>query len=119
MQTKTKVTLYQIIPELDTDRLMFQDLDAVQAACGGRVPAEIYESVYHGDLEVAGPEDVYYIFNMDHPDGYRGRPMSVSDVVELTPTSGCSTFYFCNPVGHVQIEFEKWYAKNGAPFFYL
>ena len=38
-------------------------------------------------------EEVYQMFNLDHPDGYRGRSLSVSDVVEVVGEEK-STFHF-------------------------
>lgn len=102
-----KVVLYQLIPELDMDHLMFEDLKTILAKSDGRIPAERYEAVYCGDLDVITPEDVYFIFNLAHPEGYTGRSMSVSDVVEFIPAPGCSMFYFCNMIGHVEVDFDK------------
>ena len=46
------VTLYQIIPELDNDHLMFRNLQAILQASDHQVPAELYETVFSGELEV-------------------------------------------------------------------
>lgn len=58
-----KITIYQIIPELDQDRLMFMPLSYFQKAGYPSPPAEIYESVFCGETEVATPEEIYRIFN--------------------------------------------------------
>lgn len=102
-----KITLYQIIPELDNDHLMFRDLQFIRTASNNQVPAELYESVYSGELEIQGLEDAYYIFNMAHPEGYQGRSMSVSDVVELATSDGDSEFFFCDSIGFKKIPFDK------------
>ena len=47
-----KITIYQIIPELDQDRLMFMPLSYFQKAGYPSPPAEIYESVFCGKTEV-------------------------------------------------------------------
>lgn len=101
-----KITLYQIVPELDNDHLMFCDLRFIQTAGYDKVPAEIYESVYHGDLDIKTPEDAFYVFNMAHPEGYKGRSMSVSDVIQFPDSSGGKQFYFCGTVGFQKIEFD-------------
>ena len=44
-----KITIYQIIPELDQDRLMFMPLSYFQKAGYPSPPAEIYESVFCGE----------------------------------------------------------------------
>lgn len=101
-----KITLYQIVPELDNDHLMFCDLRFIQTAGYDKVPAEIYESVYHGDLDIKTPEDAFYVFNMAHPEVYKGRSMSVSDVIQFPDSSGGKQFYFCGTVGFQKIEFD-------------
>ena len=54
-----KITIYQIIPELDQDRLMFMPLSYFQKAGYPSPPAEIYESVFCGETEVATLEEIY------------------------------------------------------------
>ena len=101
------VTLYQIIPELDNDHLMFRNLQAILQASNHQVPAELYETVFSGELEVQSLQDIFTIFNIAHPEGYRGRSMSVSDVVEIPASTGENDFYFCEPIGYKKILFDK------------
>ena len=101
------VTLYQIIPELDNDHLMFRNLQAILQASNHQVPAELYETVFSGELEVQDLQDIFTIFNIAHPVGYRGRSMSVSDVVEIPAPTGESDFYFCEPIGYAKVLFDK------------
>ena len=106
-----KITVYQIVPELDNDHLMFRRLNFIKTASGNKVPAEIYEAVYSGELEISSPDDAFVIFNTAFPEGYKGRSMSVSDVVEMAHSSDDSRFYFCDsPCGFPEIEFEKAHA---------
>lgn len=102
-----KVTLYQVIPEQDGGHLLFADLYKIRRLCGGRVPAENYGVAYSGELEISTPEEAYAVFNMSRPEGYTGRSMSVSDVLEFTDREGRSVFYFCNPVGFEEIRFDS------------
>lgn len=44
------ITIYQMILEPKNHDLVFQDLKSIFAACQNRVPAEIYEHVYHGEI---------------------------------------------------------------------
>ena len=103
-----KITVYQIVPELDNDHLTFRGLSFIKTASDNKVPAEIYEAVYSGELEIDSPDDAFVIFNTVFPEGYKGRSMSVSDVVEMAHSSDDSRFYFCDsPCGFPEIEFEK------------
>lgn len=106
-----KITLYQIVPELDNNYLIFRDLKYIRLACGNKIPAEIYRSVYCGELNIQTPEEAFAVFNITHPAGFRGRSMSVSDVVEFSSASTSSTFYFCDVIGCPEVEFDKSKAK--------
>ena len=50
-------------------------------------------------------EEVYQMFNLDHPDGYRGRSLSVSDVVEVVGEEK-SPFHFCDSIGFREVDFD-------------
>ena len=110
-----KITIYQIIPELDQHRLMFMPLSYFQKAGYPSPPAEIYESVFYGETEVTTLEEIYRIFNRkDEADtrylekiGFTGHSMSVSDIVEVQDSPGESRFYFCDTFGFPQISFQK------------
>ena len=110
-----KITIYQIIPELDQDRLIFMPLSYFQKAGYPSPPAEIYESVFCGETEVATLEEIYRIFNRkDEADarylekiGFTGHSMSVSDILEIQHSPGESRFYFCDTFGFSQIAFQK------------
>ena len=102
-----KIILYQIIPELDLKRLMYNCLEYIMKSCGDKFPAEIYELVFSGDVEAKSCDDVWTIFNTNLPDGYKGRSMSVSDVLEIVDLDNRSKFFFCDSFGFKEIEFDK------------
>lgn len=100
------ITLYQMIPELDDNRLLFEPLNAIRVTFGNTFPAELYEIVFEGDVEAENAEKVFEIFNIALPSGYRGRSMSISDVLEIKNDNG-SEFLYCNPFGFKTIKFDK------------
>ena len=102
-----KITLYQIIPEFDTDRLTFQPLSLMRCTYGEALPAHMYEAIYSGEFDTEDLEDIFYIFNQDFPADYRGRSMSVSDVVEIIKSPSESEFYYCDRFHFEEIEFDK------------
>jgi len=102
-----KIAIYQISMERDVNRLAFQNMDRILSASNGRVPAELYDCVFAGEVAAETLEDIFYIFNVAHPSGYRGRSLSVSDVVEIPLAQGESGFYYCEPIGFKRIRFEK------------
>ena len=66
-----KIKLYQIAPEKDDKNLMFMGYKFT--VLHGGINADSYELVFDGDLPVQTAEDVFRIFNLEHPNGYRGR----------------------------------------------
>ena len=70
-----KIKLYQIAPEKDDKKLMFMSYKFT--VLHGGINADTYELVFDGDLPAQTAEDVFRIFNLKHPNGYRGRSMLV------------------------------------------
>lgn len=118
-----KINIYQINHERDDKRLMFFGLDEVQKLTGSKlVKAEIYDKIFSGDVDCHSLEDVYRKFNEDHPAGYKGRSLSVSDVVEIVESDNTEKgFYYCDNFGFKTISFKPEKAqdtvsKNRLPF---
>ena len=65
-----KIKLYQIAPEKDDKNLMFMGFEFT--ILHGGINADSYELVFDGDLPAQTAEDVFRIFNLEHPSGYRG-----------------------------------------------
>jgi hypothetical protein len=101
------IKIYQIDHENDKNRVKFESLSATRANAGGIDPA-IYSEVFDGDVDCKRLENVYELFNHNHPITFRGHSLSVSDVVEITENSenyqqGC---FFCDSVGFEKIDFD-------------
>jgi hypothetical protein len=83
--------------------LMFRSLERIGAVDLGK-----YEVVYDGELEAAGHEDwkvceeLFRIFNIDHPADFRAASMSVGDIVMLDR----SRLFFCDTAGFVALTGE-------------
>lgn len=101
-----KVSIYQVVPELDQKGILFRDLACAKRAGDGRVPSEIYECIYSGELPVTDPEQVFVMCNCEQPEGYKGHSMSVSDVVEFQYETGESKFFFCDSWGFPEVVFD-------------
>ncbi len=96
-----KVKLFQISPEEDRYNVMYMNYEFTMSH--GGIKEGSYELVFDGELDVKRLEDVFYIFNCQHPEGYRGRSMSTSDVVWA---EGLGTF-FCDTIGFKPIKFKQ------------
>ena len=100
-----KLRIYQIDLELDEKRVAFRSYTEIQNQYGGRIPAELYRKAYEGTVEADNLEDVFYIFNMDHPDDFRARSLSMSDVVEIIEGDD-ATFHICDTFGFKEVSFD-------------
>jgi len=64
-----------------------------------------YELVYEGEIETNDLESIYSKFNLNHPHGFTGHSLSMSDVVELYDDNG-SEFYYVDRFGFKEIDFD-------------
>lgn len=91
-------TIFQLPIENDNT---FMDLRFTEKHGGVNIQA--YKSIYTGYIEGTDPheilERIYIKFNLNHPSDYRGRSLSVSDLVALEDTGT----YFCDSFGWKQI----------------
>ena len=73
----------------------------------------LYDRVYDGKLDCNSLETIYQKFNVDHPADYKGRSLSVSDVVEIRGSDTLNPgFYFVDSVGFKTISFDKSLCKE-------
>jgi len=91
----------------DNERVAFLDIESMKELKGYDKPdSSIYDAVYSGEVDCNSLEDVYRMFNINHPSGYRGRSLSVSDIVEVKSAENVVPgFYFCDTVGFQKVEF--------------
>jgi len=102
-----KLKIYQIDTNKDEHGVMFMSMDYVRRKTGTDVPdSKIYEKVYEGKVDCKDLEKVYEMFNTDHPEGYKGHSLSVSDIVEVTDSDTVKEgFYYCDDVGFKEVDF--------------
>ena len=102
------IQIYQVNLGRDEKRIAFQGLDTLKKFQGTEeINSGIYDCVFSGEVDCNGLEDVFQKFNIDHPDGYKGRSLSVSDVVEVIDATDVNPgFYFCDSVGFKTVEFD-------------
>ena len=102
------IRIYQINADRDYNCVRFESLEELERIQGStEIDSSIYDCVFAGEVECIDLEDVYQKFNIDHPEGYRGRSLSKSDVVEVIEADGIELgFYYCDRVGFKSIEFD-------------
>ena len=104
-----KIKIYQINTDKDEHRLAFFDLEATKTLQkSDEIDSSIYDIVYTGEVDCITLEDVYRKFNTQHPEGYKGWSLSVSDVVEVIESDEVKPgFYFCDSVGFAKVTFDS------------
>jgi len=79
-----KIRIYQINLGRDNNRIAFESLEQMEMRQGSaEINSSTYDLVYEGSVDCNGLEDVFQMFNLNHPADYKGRSLSVSDVVEV------------------------------------
>lgn len=58
-----------------------------------------------GPVKTNDLEELYELFNIQHPEDYTGHSLSMSDILELYDDSG-STFHYVDWVGFREVELE-------------
>lgn len=107
-QSKMKIAIYQINSDRDSERIAFVGLNSLERRRGSKdICPEIYDKVYEAEVDGTSLEDVYEKFNIDKPDDYKARSLSVSDVVEVIESDSVEPgFYFCDSIGFEKIDFD-------------
>lgn len=90
-----KVKIYQVNDFFFRDLAFVDHEHATKHTGSPDINRDAYNMVWAGELDhEAGLEEIYEIFNLRHPDGYRGHSLSVSDIVELP-----DGLHFCDSFG--------------------
>ena len=110
----TEFSIYQINTDRDNNRVCFLGLDSLERFQHSKaVDPALYDRVYDGKLDCSCLETIYEKFNIDHPADYKGRSLSVSDVVEIRESDTLNPgFYFVDSIGFKSISFDKSLCKE-------
>ena len=110
----TEFSIYQINTDRDDNRICFLGLDTLERFQHSKeVDPVLYDRVYDGKLDCNSLETIYEKFNIDHPADYKGRSLSVSDVVEIRDSDTLNPgFYFVDSIGFKSISFDKSLCKE-------
>ena len=77
------VRIYQINMKRDANNVAFMNYESLPKFQGSsEIDSSLYDKVFEGEVNCFTLEKLYEIFNLEHPAGYKGRSMSVSDVVD-------------------------------------
>lgn len=98
-----KCRVWQLKPDVDP-MMKFIGYDELLKHFGEPNP-DNYRLVYDGEVDTNELEELFSKFNLDHPSGYEGHSLSMSDVVELYDDSG-STFHYVDRFGFKEVSFQ-------------
>ncbi len=74
------IKLYQVNMDRDEDSVAFLSLDNLRHTHpNAEVDPAIYDLVYSGEVNCKDLEEVFHLFNFDHPADFTGRSMSVRE----------------------------------------
>jgi hypothetical protein len=91
----------------DTDaRMRFIGYDDLIMRGFGKPNPQNYNVVFDGEIETNNLDAIYEKFNTNHPEGYEGHSLSMSDVIELYDEKG-SSYYYVDSVGFKEIDFGE------------
>ena len=110
----TEFSIYQVNMDRDSDNVCFFGTDMLEKIQHSKeVNAAIYDRVYDGKLDCQSLDAIYEKFNIDHPNDYTGRSLSVSDVVEIKESDAIDPgFYFVDSIDFRAITFDKSLCKE-------
>ena len=114
------IRIYQINMKRDKNNIAFMRYDSLPKFQGSsEIDSNLYDKVFEGEVKCKSLEEVYQMFNLNHPAGYKARSLSVSDVVEVVAKDGTSNFYFCDSFGFKETAFDSTKCKVSDYFFTL
>lgn len=96
--TNSRYAIYQLDPNSNGDDKRFMNMDYIRSH-GGEIIGDEYSLIYSGVLSSQETLDsLYQRFNINHPQGYTGHSLSVSDVILLN-RDGQVQAYFVDSFG--------------------
>ncbi len=112
-----RMRLYQINMDRDEKGLAFMNYEFVKRRThSNRIDRKIYDCVFDGVVDCKSLESVFALFNFRYPEGYRGRSLSLSDVVEVLESDHMPKgLYYCDSVGFKEVMFTQDKELNKPP----
>lgn len=99
-----KCRIWQLKTDVSPERKFIRYEELKRAF--GEPDKDNYKIAYDGEIESNDLEEIYTKFNLNHPHGFTGHSLSISDVIELYDDNG-SEFYYVDRFGFKEIDFES------------
>lgn len=92
--------IYQLDARNKTTRnMMYMGYDFVSKYF--TLSLDLYKQVWEGDTD-GDLDDLYTMFNVNHPEGFKGHSLSTSDLVELD-----GKYFYCDSYGWKEVTFQS------------
>ena len=97
------IKIFQIDTTKDKKHAKFMPFDFVK-----EFDFSIYKEVWSGELDISNLDDIFRIFNVEHPSDFKGHSLSVSDIVQIvnSDTNTPDGYYYCDSIGWKKIDIE-------------
>ena len=92
-------TIYQLKDGDTTRDLRFEPFDRLRAAPDLANYNNVYAATLGNDITL---KDIYFTFNMDRPEDFKGHSLSVSDIVVMN-TGGRETAFYVDSMGFKEL----------------
>ena len=100
---QSQYSIYQLKRSDDLHGIRFESYDYLQKN-GIKCDIRNYDMVYSGHMKPNETlESLFYKFNMEHPEDFKGHSLSVSDVV-VVKEQGKSTAHYVDSIGFKQLD---------------
>ena len=100
------IEIYQIDTDVDFDGVCFRrydELEDLQRTTD--IDSSIYVKVFSGEVDCKDLNEAYMKFNLYQPSGYKGRSMSISDVIAVKDENE-TKYYYCDSYEFIDVKFE-------------
>ena len=80
------IKIYQVNLSRDKENVAFMDYERTHRILGKeQLNCDVYDKVFEGQISAKTLEDIYRIFNVQHPKDFKGHSLSVSDSFATEP----------------------------------
>ncbi len=103
VKEQIKLRVYQLKPDVDV-RMKFIAYDELIMKGFGKPRRGNYQSIFEGDTDTMDLNQIMERYERDTPPNWNGRPLAISDIIELSAKTG-SQFYYIDKKGFKKIDF--------------
>lgn len=102
-----RYTIFQIDHTLDKRNYLFMPQEfLLNHGDSFPPPLNIYREIYSECQAKFDPEAVFTRFNVNHPTDYKGRSLSMSDIIRYSLSGSKTLDLYCDHVGYIGVDFS-------------